>query len=110
MQKYDMALKPLLQTSGLFVLECLAGLRLARWLNVELPEVQTGHLDLLAESETGELIHFELQSTNNPNSVGVAPKTWKDVGVRRRIDRGYLTPPELAFLLIDGGVPFRRRG
>ena len=66
MQKYDVALKSLLQTSGLFILERLAGVRLIRWLNVELPKVQTGHLDLLAETETGELIHFELQSTNDP--------------------------------------------
>ena len=46
MHKYDVALKSLLQTSGLF-LERLAGVRL-KW---------TG---------TGELIHFELQSTNDP--------------------------------------------
>ncbi len=65
MQKYDVALKSLLQTSGLFVLERLAGVRFVRWLNVEVPKVQTAHLDLLAETETGELTHFELQSTND---------------------------------------------
>ena len=65
MQKYDVALKSLLQTSGLFILERLAGVHLARWVNVELPQVQTARLDLLGETDTGELIHFELQSTND---------------------------------------------
>lgn len=47
-------------------MERLAGVHLARWLNVELPKVQTARLDLLAETDTGELIHFELQSFNDP--------------------------------------------
>jgi Domain of unknown function (DUF4351) len=65
MQKYDVALKSLLQTSGLFLLERLAGVHLARWVNTELPKIQTARLDLLGEGDTGELVHFELQSTND---------------------------------------------
>ncbi|HEX4807983.1 MAG TPA: DUF4351 domain-containing protein [Bryobacteraceae bacterium] len=64
--KYDIALKSLLQTSGLTILERLAGAHLVRWLNVELPKVRMPQLDLLAETETGELVHFELQSRNDP--------------------------------------------
>jgi hypothetical protein len=65
MQKYDIALKSLLQTSDVSVLEQLAGVHLARWINVELPQVQTARLDLLGETEAGELFHFELQSAND---------------------------------------------
>jgi hypothetical protein len=41
----------------------------ARWFNVELPEVQQTRVDLLGESaqEKPELIHVELQSTNDPH-------------------------------------------
>jgi predicted transposase YdaD len=63
--KYDIALKSLLQTSGLTILEQLAGVRLVRWLNVELPEVRMPHLDLLAETAARDLLHFELQSNND---------------------------------------------
>jgi hypothetical protein len=65
MQKYDVALKPLLQTSGLFLLERLAGVHLTRWVNTELPQMQTARLDLLGETDGRELVHFELQSTKD---------------------------------------------
>ena len=40
---------------------------MARWINVELAEVSIARLDLLGETDTAELVHFELQSTNDPN-------------------------------------------
>src|SRR3954452_223148 len=67
MQKYDVALKSLLQISGLPILEHLAGVHLRRWVNVGAPQVQTARLDLLGETDKGELVHFELQSTNDSN-------------------------------------------
>ncbi|HEY6990197.1 MAG TPA: DUF4351 domain-containing protein [Bryobacteraceae bacterium] len=50
------------------ILEQIAGARAARWFNVELPEVQQTRVDLLFESAQSipELIHLELQSTNDP--------------------------------------------
>ncbi|MBV9225217.1 MAG: DUF4351 domain-containing protein [Acidobacteriaceae bacterium] len=65
MQKYDVALKTLLQASGISILQQLAGVHLARWINTELPQMKAPRLDLLGETETGELVHFELQSTND---------------------------------------------
>lgn len=67
MQKYGVALKSLLQTSGSFILETLAGVHFRRWINVELPQVQTARLDLLGETDASDLIHFELQSNNDPS-------------------------------------------
>jgi hypothetical protein len=73
MQKYDIALKSLLQTSDVSVLEQLAGVHLARWINVELPQVQTARLDLLGETEAGELFHFELQRPSPGMGRGASP-------------------------------------
>jgi hypothetical protein len=44
----------------------LTGVAVRRWLNVELPEVQATRVDLLGETDAGELVHIELQSTNDP--------------------------------------------
>ena len=67
MQEYDVVLKTLLQASANSVLgHITGGAQIARWLNVELPQVQNTRVDLLGESATGELIHIELQSTNDP--------------------------------------------
>jgi hypothetical protein len=68
MHEYDTALKALLVGSANSVLEQIAGVRVARWLNVELPQVQQTRVDLLGESadDERELLHVELQSTNDP--------------------------------------------
>lgn len=65
MHEYDIAFKLVLQSVDLVMRE-LAGARIARWLSVELPEVRNTRVDLLGETETGELVHIELQSTNDP--------------------------------------------
>jgi predicted transposase YdaD len=69
MHEYDTVLKVLLQGSANSILEQITGVRVARWLNVELPEVQQTRVDLLGESadEKPNLIHLELQSTNDPH-------------------------------------------
>src|SRR3954454_20995975 len=85
MQKYDVALKSLLQISSLPILEHLAGVHLRRWVNVELPQVQTARLDLLGETDEGELVHLKLQSTNDSNmalrmaeyALGVYRQFWR---------------------------------
>lgn len=62
---YDPALKQILTFSQSRLIEHLAGAPVRRWLNVELPDTQVRRADLLAELETGELFHMELQSTND---------------------------------------------
>ena len=66
MQEYDIALKLLLQSAAQTTLRDLTGVSVCHWLNVELPEVRGARVDLLGESDDGELVHIELQSTNDP--------------------------------------------
>jgi len=63
-QEYDVVLKLLLQGSAKLVLAELAGATIARWLNVELPEivVRNTRVDLLGETPGGTLIQIDLQS------------------------------------------------
>jgi hypothetical protein len=62
--EYDTALKLLLRESSGLVMRELAG-NVARWVNVELPEVQNTRVDLLGETSDSSLIHIELQSRND---------------------------------------------
>lgn len=62
---YDPALKQILTFAHSRMVEHLAGAPVRRWLNAELPDTQVRRADLLAELETGELFHMELQSTND---------------------------------------------
>ena len=66
MQDYDVTLKLLLQCSGGIIMRELTGMRVAKWLDVELPKVQNLRLDLLGETIDGGLIQVELQSSNDP--------------------------------------------
>jgi hypothetical protein len=66
MHEYDVAFKLILQQSVDVAIREIAGTTIARWLNVELPEVRNTRVDLLGETEGGDLIHIELQSTNDP--------------------------------------------
>ena len=63
MQEYDVILKLLLRGSAKLVLDELAGTAIARWLNVELPEVVNRRVDLLGETADDTLIQIELQSS-----------------------------------------------
>jgi hypothetical protein len=65
MQEYDIALKLALGSAEETMRE-LTGGAVCRWLNVELPEVRGSRVDLLGESDAGELVHIELQSSNDP--------------------------------------------
>jgi hypothetical protein len=57
-QEYDVALKSVLGSAEAALRE-LTGVAVRRWLNVELPEVQATRVDLLGESDVGELVHIE---------------------------------------------------
>jgi hypothetical protein len=65
MQKYDVALKVLLQGHARRIMSELTCTAVAKWLDVELPKVQNLRLDLLCETVGDELIHLELQSGND---------------------------------------------
>jgi hypothetical protein len=64
MHEYDVTFKLVLQSVDLTMRE-LAGTTVARWLSVELPEVRNTRVDLLGETVSGELLHLELQSSND---------------------------------------------
>jgi predicted transposase YdaD len=63
--EYDSTLKLLLQERAELSLRELTGVAIARWLNVELPEIGNRRADLLGETGRGELIHIELQNQND---------------------------------------------
>ncbi len=64
MHEYDTAFKLTLQHVDVTFRELL-GSPITRWHNVEFPSVRSARADLLGETETGELVHIELQSSND---------------------------------------------
>jgi hypothetical protein len=51
--EYDVALKTLRMRRAASALEEVTGVRIARWLNVELPRVRNHRTDLLGQAEDG---------------------------------------------------------
>jgi hypothetical protein len=67
MHEYDISLKLLLRSSGGGILRALTGgVEVTNWLNVEISQMRNTRVDLLGETADGDLIHIELQSTNDP--------------------------------------------
>ena len=66
MNEYDTTLKEVLLDSAGLTLRRLTGLEIRSWRNVELPKVTNPRIDLLGETGIGDLVHIELQSTNDP--------------------------------------------
>jgi predicted transposase YdaD len=64
LQQYDAILKSALRHLTGSVLKPLSGVRVSRWLNVDLPTVQSRRADMLGEAADGTLLHIELQSAN----------------------------------------------
>src|SRR5215831_665969 len=67
MHDYDATLKVLLKGSAHATLHQLTGTTIERWLDVELPKVQSPRLDLLGQAHDGSLVHVELQTSNDPD-------------------------------------------
>lgn len=65
MHEYDVTLKLLLEGSAGLAMRELTDVDVARWLNVELPKLQHLRVDLLGETGERELVHIELQSSND---------------------------------------------
>jgi hypothetical protein len=63
MHEYDITLKLLFRNSPSVLLRELTGVRVAKWLDGELPR-QNLRVDLLGEARGGALLHLEMQSTN----------------------------------------------
>ena len=64
MNEYDAALKLLLQASdALIIRQVTGGKGIVCWLNPEFQQVQVRRADLLGFTDTGGLVHIELQST-----------------------------------------------
>src|ERR1700723_573774 len=66
MQEYDVALKLLLRGSAKLTMRELTGTAVERWLDVEMPKVQSTRVDLLGETADKRLVHLELQSGHDP--------------------------------------------
>ncbi|HXB67492.1 MAG TPA: DUF4351 domain-containing protein [Candidatus Acidoferrales bacterium] len=100
MQEYDIALKLLLRGSAKLTMIELTGAAVEKWLDVELPKVQSLRVDLLGETTGGGLIHLELQSGND----ATMPQRMAEycLGVRRLFGR---FPRQI--LLYVGEAPFR---
>jgi hypothetical protein len=64
MHEYDTAFKLTLQHVDVTFRELL-GSRITHWHNIEFPAVRSARADLLGGTETGELEHIELQSSND---------------------------------------------
>ncbi|HLI82740.1 MAG TPA: DUF4351 domain-containing protein [Bryobacteraceae bacterium] len=65
MHEYDTAFKVTLQHVDV-TLRLLLGATVRRWHNIEFPEIRSARADLLGETDTGEMVHVELQSSNDP--------------------------------------------
>jgi len=92
--RFDEAIKEILQSTHLRLLEKLSGSTVKRWLNVELPQTQMRRIDLLAELANGELFHMELQ-TRNDARIG-----WRLLDYRLRIEEALGQEPEQIVLYI----------
>ena len=66
MHDYDVTLKMLLRGESEQTFLQLAGVKVAKWLDVEFPRLQNPRADLLGETDDGTLLHVELQSNNHP--------------------------------------------
>src|SRR5437016_5344786 len=66
MQQYDVTLKLLLESAKVAVHD-LAGTTITKWIDVELPDVKNRRVDLLGETIDGELVHLEIQTSNDTN-------------------------------------------
>lgn len=69
MHRFDTVLKEILLASATSLPSRIAGSNVAEWLNVEMPEIKAGRLDLVAWLANGTLLHGELQARNDPEML-----------------------------------------
>jgi predicted transposase YdaD len=102
MREYDITLKRTLTRLPGNLLAGLTGFAVERWHNVELDVVRERRADLLGETGDGQLVHIELQSTNQS---GMARRMLEyAVDIDRRFGRF----PEQIVLYV-GNAPMRMK-
>lgn len=103
MARFDTTLKLLFQRSASVLVREIAGVAVARWLNVELPKVENPRVDLLGETADGQLIQFEFQTSND----GKMPLRMAEyyLGVYRQLER---FPHQIVIFV--GEEPLRMKG
>jgi hypothetical protein len=102
MNEYDATLKSILTRPGSCLLEQLTGSSSLRWLNVEMPRVNSRRVDLLGQVPGGDLVHIELQSRNEKDfPLRMAEYLF---GIRRRFGK---LPRQVA--LYVGEAPLRMK-
>jgi hypothetical protein len=100
--QYDAILKNMLQRLSAGMLKQITGFTVARWLNVELPDIRSLRVDLLGETAENGLVHIELQSTNDSDmALRMAEYS---LAIRRRFARN---PAQL--VLYVGEAPMRMK-
>ncbi|MBI4908546.1 MAG: hypothetical protein HY820_33310, partial [Acidobacteria bacterium] len=57
-------MKLLFRRSNGVAIHRLVGEKVVEWLNVELPKVSNPRVDMLGRTESGALVHLEMQSRN----------------------------------------------
>jgi hypothetical protein len=100
MQEYDVTLKLLLQQPARITMQSVIGTVIEQWVDVELPKVQYQRVDLLGITADGDLVHLELQSTNDPLMALRMAEYW--LGVYRHFGK---FPKQI--LLYVGEAPLR---
>ena len=63
-QDYDVVLKLLFRSKSSRAVQEIAGGPVKRWLDKELPAIRNTRADLIGETMSGEIVHFEFMSEN----------------------------------------------
>ncbi|MBF0344012.1 MAG: hypothetical protein HQL06_07260 [Nitrospirae bacterium] len=69
-QTYDVLLKDIIKDVPPKFLKMLTGYETGRFLDIQLPDVQVRQPDLLVEVEDGNIVHIEIQSTDDKSITG----------------------------------------
>ncbi len=64
-QKFDIALKDIIKDVPGTFLKLLTGYETGKFIDVQFPDIQLREADIVIEAPDGELIHIEIQSTND---------------------------------------------
>ena len=65
-QDYDVVLKLLFRSKSSQAVQEIAGAPMKRWLDKELPAIRNTRADLVGETISGNIVHLEFMSENQP--------------------------------------------
>ncbi len=69
-QKFDIALKDIIKDVPGAFLKLLTGYETGKFIDVQFPDIQLREADIVIEAPDGEIIHIEIQSTNDATMLG----------------------------------------